>query len=77
MSHRDEALTYNYSLLVPDMVGSGLDSWGNILLSFPATGMLSHNRISSSVDLVLSLLIDGQRKVSKTTIDDLGHGLEL
>lgn len=77
VSQRDEVLTYNYSPLVPDMVGSGLDSWGNILLSFPATGMLSHNKISSSVELALSPLIDGLRKVSKNTIDDLGHGLEL
>ncbi|GLD69205.1 anosmin-1 [Lates japonicus] len=44
------------------MVGSGLDSWGNILLSFSATWMLSHSKISSSVDLALSLLMDGRRK---------------
>ncbi|KAI9530280.1 Anosmin-1 [Dissostichus eleginoides] len=44
------------------MVGSGLDSWGNILLSFSAIGMLSQSKISSSVDRALSPLIDGQRK---------------
>lgn len=59
VSQRDEVLTYNYSPLVPDMVGSGLDSWGNILPSISAAGMLSHSKISSSVDLGLSQLMDG------------------
>lgn len=47
--------------LVPDMVGSGLDSWGNILLSVSATEMLSHSKISSSVNQALFLLMDGWR----------------
>lgn len=41
------------------MVGSGLDSWGNILLSVSATEMLSHSKISSSVSGALFLLTDG------------------
>lgn len=49
-------------LLVPKMVGSGLDSWGNIPLSLAATGMLSHSKISSFVALVLFPLMDGQKR---------------
>ena len=78
MSHRDEVLTYNYSPLVPDMVGSDPDSWGNIPLSFyMQRGIVSHCKISCSMDLDLSSLTDGQRGGVRNRTGDLGHGLEL
>ena len=77
MSHRDEVLTYNYSPLVPDMVGSDPDSWGNIPLSFYAARDSVTLKISCSMDLDLSSLTDGQRGGVRNRTGDLGHGLEL
>lgn len=76
VSQRDGVLTYNYSPLVLEMVGSGPDSWGNILLSSSAAGMLSHGKISSSRGCGPVSADGWAKKGVKNRIDDLGRGLE-